>query len=46
MVREAKSRLAIKIDGEGWKGVIDQVWVELVAGAPKDNAGRLPDTRF
>ena len=29
MVREAKSRLAIKIDREGWKGGIDQVWVEL-----------------
>ena len=39
MVREAKSRLAIKIDREGWKGHIDQVWVELVAGAPKRQCG-------
>ena len=39
MVREAKSRLAIKIDREGWKGGIDQVWVELVAGAPKRQCG-------
>ena len=35
MVREARSRLAIKIDREGWQGGIDQVWVDLVAGAPK-----------
>ena len=39
MVREARSRLAIKIDREGWKGGIDQVWVELVAGAPKRQCG-------
>ena len=39
MVREAKSRLAIKIDREGWKCGIDQVWVESVADAPEDNAG-------
>ena len=35
MVREAKSRLAIKIDREGWKGGIDHIWVDLVASAPK-----------
>ena len=39
MVREAKSRLAIKIDREGWKGGIDHIWVELVAGAPKRQCG-------
>ena len=39
MVREAKSRLAIKIEREGWKGGIDQVWVDLVAGAPKRQCG-------
>ena len=39
MVREAKSRLAIKIDREGWKGGIDQIWVDLVAGAPKRQCG-------
>ena len=39
MVREAKSRLAIKIDREGWKGRIDHFWVELVAGAPKRQCG-------
>ena len=39
MVREARSRLAIKIDREGWQGGIDQVWVELVAGAPKRQCG-------
>ena len=27
MVREAKSRLAIKIDREGWRGGIDHIWV-------------------
>ena len=39
MVREAKSRLAIKIDREGWQGGIDQIWVDLVAGAPKRQCG-------
>ena len=39
MVREAKSRLAIKIDREGWKGGIDVTWVDLVAGAPKRQCG-------
>ena len=39
MVREAKSRLAIKIDREGWKGGIDHIWVDLVAGAPKRQCG-------
>ena len=39
MVREAKSRLAIKIDREGWKNGIDHIWVELVAGAPKRQCG-------
>ena len=39
MVREAKSRLAIKIDREGWKGGIDHSWVDLVAGAPKRQCG-------
>ena len=39
MIRKAKSRLAIKIDREGWKGGIDQVWVEVVAGAPKRQCG-------
>ena len=39
MVREAKSRLAIKIDREGWRGGIDHIWVELVAGAPKRQCG-------
>ena len=27
MVREAKSRLSIKIDREGWKGGIDHIWL-------------------
>ena len=39
MVREAKSRLAIKIDREGWKGGIDHIWVDLVASAPKRQCG-------
>lgn len=39
MVREARSRLAIKIDREGWQGGIDQVWVDLVARAPKRQCG-------
>ena len=39
MVREAKSRLLIKIENEGWKGGIDHVWVDLVAGAPKRQCG-------
>ena len=39
MVREAKSRLAIKIDREGWKGGIDHIWVELVVGARKRQCG-------
>ena len=39
MVREAKSRLSIKIEREGWHGGIDQIWVELVAGAPKRQCG-------
>ena len=39
MVREAKSRLAIKIDREGWKGGIDHTWVDLVASAPKRPCG-------
>ena len=39
MVREAKSRLAIKIDREGWQSGIDHIWVELVAGAPKRQCG-------
>ena len=39
MVREAKSRLSIKIEREGWQGGIDQIWVELVAGAPKRQCG-------
>ena len=39
MVRETRKRLAIKIDREGWQGGIDQVWVELVAGAPKRQCG-------
>ena len=39
MVREAKSRLAIKIDREGWKGGIDHIWVDLVTGAPKRQCG-------
>ena len=39
MVREAKSRLAIKIDRKGWKGGIDATWVDLVAGAPKRQCG-------
>ena len=39
MVREAKSRLAIKIDREGWKSGIDHIWVELVPGALKRQCG-------
>jgi len=34
-----RSRLAIKIDREGWRGGIDHIWVELVAGAPKRQCG-------
>ena len=45
MVREAKSRLAIKIDREGWKGGIDHIWVDLFGGCTKRQCGGLPDTR-
>ena len=39
MVREAKSRLAIKIEREGWKGGIDATWVDSVSGTPKRQCG-------
>ena len=39
MVRETKSRFAIKIDKEDWKGGIDATWVDLVAGASKRQCG-------
>ena len=45
MVREAKSRLAIKIDREGWKGGIDHIWLDLFGGCTKRQCGGLPDTR-
>ena len=46
MVREAKSRLAIKIDREGWKGGIDHIWVDFSRKCTKkDNVEELPDTR-
>ena len=46
MVREAKSRLAIKISREGWRGGIDHIWVELVAGAPKRQCGGIARYTF